>query len=74
MKDQLIFQAVFLVAVFVAYLGLNYLFGLFLGWLWRWVDDPLLDFIQAVGRVAINVLAIAGLACGEYLHFTGRLF
>lgn len=60
MKDQLIFQVVFLVAVFVAYLGLNYLFGLFLGWLWRWV--------------VINLLAIAGLVYGEYLHFTGRLF
>lgn len=74
MKDQLIFQAVFLVGMFVAYLGLNYLLGLFLGWLWRRVDDPELNAIQTLMRVVINLVAIAALAYGEYLHFTGRLF
>lgn len=74
MKDQLIFQAVFLGGMFVAYLGLNYLLGLFLGWLWRRVDDPELNAIQTLMRVVINLVAIAALAYGEYLHFTGRLF
>ena len=53
---------------------LNCLLGVCLALLWRWVDDPLLNAIEAIMTKVINLIAVAGLVYGEYLHFTGRLF
>lgn len=60
-KHQLIFQAAWLTAVFAAYMLLNCLLGVCLALLWRWVDDPLLNAIQAIMTKVINLIAVAGL-------------
>ena len=72
----MIFQAAWLTAVFAAYMLLNCLLGVCLAWLWRWGggDDPFLNAIEAIMTKVINLIAVAGLVYGEYLHFTGRLF
>ena len=61
MKHQLIFQAAWLTAVFAAYMLLNCLLGVCLAWLWRWVDDPFLNAIEAIMTKVINLIAAAGL-------------
>ena len=61
MKHQLIFQAAWLTAVFAAYMLLNCLLGVCLAWLWRWVDDPFLNAIEAIMTKVINLIAVAGL-------------
>ena len=61
MKHQLIFQAAWLTTVFAAYMLLNCLLGVCLAWLWRWVDDPFLNAIEAIMTKVINLIAVAGL-------------
>lgn len=61
MKHQLIFQAAWLTAVFAAYKLLNCLLGACLALLWRWVDDPFLNAIEAIMTKVINLIAVAGL-------------
>ena len=40
---------------------LNCLLGVCLALLWRWVDDPLLNAIEAIMTKVINLIAEAGL-------------